>query len=86
MFYNTVAGKAAGGICEIARKYSDGRKKTLNTGVVTFINYNKVVPSRISEVTFAHELGHNFGAKVRMISLLFLKINVQHTSLVLSLA
>lgn len=57
------AGKAAGGICEIARQYSDGRKKTLNTGVVTFINYNKEVPSRVSEVTFAHELGHNFGSQ-----------------------
>lgn len=56
------AGKAAGGICEIARRYKDGRK-TLNTGVVTFVNYNKEVPSRVSEVTFAHELGHNFGAK-----------------------
>jgi disintegrin and metalloproteinase domain-containing protein 10 len=59
------AGQAAGGICETAKTFQDGRKKTLNTGVVTFINYKKQVPSRISEVTFAHELGHNFGAKVR---------------------
>lgn len=57
------AGQAAGGICETAKTFQDGRKKTLNTGVVTFINYKKQVPSRISEVTFAHELGHNFGAK-----------------------
>ena len=63
---NCTAGRAAGGICEIARRYSDGRTKTLNTGVVTFINYNKQVPSRVSEVTFAHELGHNFGSKVSL--------------------
>lgn len=54
----------AGGICETSKLFQDGRKKTLNTGLVTFINYNKQVPSRVSEITFAHELGHNFGAQV----------------------
>ncbi|XP_028399321.1 disintegrin and metalloproteinase domain-containing protein 10-like [Dendronephthya gigantea] len=54
---------AAGGICETSKKFQGGQIKTLNTGVVTFINYKKQVPSRVSEVTFAHELGHNFGAK-----------------------
>ncbi|XP_046857676.1 disintegrin and metalloproteinase domain-containing protein 10-like isoform X2 [Xenia sp. Carnegie-2017] len=53
----------AGGICETSKLFQDGRKKTLNTGLVTFINYNKQVPSRVSEITFAHELGHNFGAQ-----------------------
>ncbi|XP_031575122.1 disintegrin and metalloproteinase domain-containing protein 10-like [Actinia tenebrosa] len=51
----------AGGICEKERSYSDG-KKILNTGVVTFINYGKAVPQRVSEITFAHEVGHNFGS------------------------
>jgi hypothetical protein len=53
----------AGGICEKMRSSSDGRK-ILNTGVVTFINYGKSVPQRVSEITFAHEVGHNFGSPV----------------------
>ncbi|XP_075550092.1 disintegrin and metalloproteinase domain-containing protein 10 homolog [Dermacentor variabilis] len=35
---------------------------SLNTGVVTFLNKNMRVPQKVSEITFAHELGHNFGA------------------------
>ncbi|XP_020898884.1 disintegrin and metalloproteinase domain-containing protein 10 [Exaiptasia diaphana] len=51
----------AGGICEKMRTFQNG-KKSLNTGVVTFINYGKAVPQRVSEITFAHEVGHNFGS------------------------
>ncbi|XP_049528870.1 disintegrin and metalloproteinase domain-containing protein 10 homolog [Dermacentor silvarum] len=60
----------AGGLCE--KFQSDAAMQltsdytgrvSLNTGVVTFVNKNVRVPHRISEVTFAHELGHNFGAQ-----------------------
>ena len=56
-----------GGICERHRVYSDGTGKSLNTGIVTFTNYGSMVPSRVSHITFAHELGHNFGSPVRVI-------------------
>ncbi|KAL1431490.1 hypothetical protein MTO96_014135 [Rhipicephalus appendiculatus] len=62
----------SGGICE---QYQSGGgvvvdtgttgyigRLSLNTGVVTFLNKNMRVPQRVSEITFAHELGHNFGA------------------------
>ncbi|XP_077484505.1 disintegrin and metalloproteinase domain-containing protein 10-like [Amblyomma americanum] len=35
---------------------------SLNTGLVTFINNNVRQSQRDTEVTFAHELGHNFGS------------------------
>ncbi|XP_077484647.1 disintegrin and metalloproteinase domain-containing protein 10-like [Amblyomma americanum] len=62
----------SGGICEpfeaspgfAADSATSGYvgKLSLNTGVVTFLNKNMRVALRISEITFAHELGHNFGA------------------------
>ena len=54
----------AGGICEKAAAFRDGKKKSLNTGVVTFVNYNKRVVTKVSQITFAHETGHNFGSPV----------------------
>lgn len=56
------AGNAAGGICEKATFFRDGKEKSLNTGVVTFINYGKQVSQKVSQITFAHETGHNFGS------------------------
>lgn len=56
------AGNAAGGICEKGTVFRDGKKKNLNTGVVTFINYGKQVSQKVSQITFAHETGHNFGS------------------------
>ncbi|KAH7951344.1 hypothetical protein HPB52_008017 [Rhipicephalus sanguineus] len=35
---------------------------SLNTGLVTFVNNNVRLTQRDTEVTFAHELGHNFGS------------------------
>lgn len=51
----------AGGVCERYGHYR-GSMKSLNTGIVTLLNYGKFVPSIISHITFAHEIGHNFGS------------------------
>ncbi|KAL4216837.1 Disintegrin and metalloproteinase domain-containing protein 10 [Mactra antiquata] len=56
---------ASGGVCERNKRFTEGTKqvtKSLNTGVCTIINYNKPVPSKVSQLTFAHEVGHNFGS------------------------
>lgn len=50
-----------GGICS---KHSQGNGKSYNTGIVTTKLYGRFTPPRISEVTFAHELGHGFGSQV----------------------
>lgn len=60
---------AAGGICEPHKQYKErGKevKKSLNTGVITLINYAKRVPPKVSQLTFAHEVGHNFGSPVSL--------------------
>ncbi|KAK3597919.1 hypothetical protein CHS0354_042260 [Potamilus streckersoni] len=57
--------QASGGVCEKFKQYMEGSKgvkKSLNTGIVTTINYGKEVPSSVSMLTFAHEVGHNFGS------------------------
>uniref|UniRef100_A0A5K4EXY5 ADAM10 endopeptidase n=1 Tax=Schistosoma mansoni TaxID=6183 RepID=A0A5K4EXY5_SCHMA len=56
----------AGGVCEKHRKMLEGNQnvfKSLNTGIVTLLNYGSKVATKVSQLTFAHELGHNFGAK-----------------------
>lgn len=60
---------ASGGICEEYKAYTEnsgGRhiqtKRSLNTGIITFVNYNSRVPPKVSQLTLAHEIGHNFGS------------------------
>ena len=62
----SIAG-SSGGICERFKSYSesDGTvKKSLNTGIVTLLNYGARMPTMISTLTFSHEVGHNFGSPV----------------------
>uniref|UniRef100_A0A1I7X9E3 ADAM10 endopeptidase n=1 Tax=Heterorhabditis bacteriophora TaxID=37862 RepID=A0A1I7X9E3_HETBA len=59
--YNT-----AGGICQVYQRYNEGSRgwvfRSLNTGIVTLVNYGNRVPTRVSQLTLAHEIGHNFGS------------------------
>ena len=51
---------SVGGICENVRP----GPQTLNTGIVTIVNYDREVPQLVVQLTFAHEIGHNFGSEV----------------------
>lgn len=51
---------AVGGICEDVRP----GPQTLNTGIVTIVNFNRQVSQLVVQLTFAHEIGHNFGSEV----------------------
>lgn len=62
---------ASGGICEKYKTYTEtigglyqSTKRSLNTGIITFVNYNTRVPPKVSQLTLAHEIGHNFGSPV----------------------
>ncbi|XP_078038890.1 zinc-dependent metalloprotease kuz isoform X3 [Augochlora pura] len=63
------ASGASGGICEQFKTYTEtvggmyqSTKRSLNTGIITFVNYNSRVPPKVSQLTLAHEIGHNFGS------------------------
>ncbi|XP_052240254.1 disintegrin and metalloproteinase domain-containing protein 10-like isoform X2 [Dreissena polymorpha] len=53
--------QGSGGVCEKYKTYQ-GIGMSLNTGIVTTLNYGSDIPPAVSYVTFAHEIGHNFGS------------------------
>eukprot|EP00105_Crassostrea_gigas_P005864 XP_011419607.1 PREDICTED: disintegrin and metalloproteinase domain-containing protein 10-like [Crassostrea gigas] len=64
-FAQGLLGLRLGGICERNIPFTNEDKpiwKSLNTGIVSIVHYNKRVPQRVSELTYAHEVGHSFGS------------------------
>ena len=57
--------RQSGGVCQRPERVSGG-VRTLNTGIVTSLNYGRRIPPSLSALTFAHEAGHNFGSNVNM--------------------
>ena len=49
---------SVGGVCE-KRKDIQGGMKSLNSGIVTLINYGSRVSDAVSQITFAHEVKIN---------------------------
>jgi len=62
-YIGTSAAGSVGGICERHTRVN-GLDKSLNTGIVTIVNYRREVPQLVVVLTFAHEIGHNFGSQV----------------------
>lgn len=75
--------KNAGGVCEKNGHYR-GSLKSLNTGIVTLLNYGKHVPPAVSHVTLAHEIGHNFGSPVSYCCIYLSRQNVISISFLIS--
>ena len=52
----------AGGICQKQARLTAGWR-SLNTAIVTLLNFGERVPRKVSTITTAHEFGHNFGSE-----------------------
>ncbi|XP_067653921.1 disintegrin and metalloproteinase domain-containing protein 10-like [Haliotis asinina] len=57
----TAGERLSGGVCEKYAVLAQG-SLSLNTGIVTTLNYGKTVSTLVTQLTFAHEIGHNFGS------------------------
>lgn len=57
------SGGNRGGICEGQVRLGVGNRY-LNTGIVTTLNFGQRQPRSVTEITVAHEFGHNFGSPV----------------------
>ena len=62
-YIGTSSPGTVGGLCERFTRVN-GLLKSLNTGIVTIVNYRREVPQLIVQLTLAHEIGHNFGSQV----------------------
>lgn len=51
----------AGGACQKPVTIN-GQQQSLNSGMVTLISYGQRIPLVVSQVTFAHEVGHALGS------------------------
>ncbi|CAI8036894.1 Disintegrin and metalloproteinase domain-containing protein 10 [Geodia barretti] len=53
------------GLAYVAKENSRGGicQNELNTGIVTTLNYGRRVAPQVTVLTFAHEVGHNFGSE-----------------------
>ncbi|XP_066271354.1 disintegrin and metalloproteinase domain-containing protein 10-like [Branchiostoma lanceolatum] len=60
--WTAYASRRSGGICEKYKKYTDWKYMTLNTGILTINNYGAKVPPKVSHISMAHYVGHNFGS------------------------
>ena len=56
-----------GGICSERVLLPDSdQHMCFNTALVTFLNFGRRVPRKVSTITVMHEFGHNFGSEVSM--------------------
>ena len=59
------AGGNRGGICEGRVRLQVG-ERSLNTAIVTYLNYGQRQPRPVTVITITHQLGHNFGSHVSL--------------------